>query len=62
LVPTAVPAKLPSLGDSDLLPLAAWHAQQVGHPPRLLQLRRSRLPFVSGYPPWRQVFQLVREL
>jgi hypothetical protein len=67
LVPPAVAAKLPSLGDSDLLPLAAWHAQQVGHPPRLLQLRRSRLPFASSSPrgwlaPWRQVFQRVREL
>jgi hypothetical protein len=34
-------AKLPSLGDSDLPPRSAWHAQQVGHPPRLLHLRRS---------------------
>jgi hypothetical protein len=27
-----------------LSPRSAWYAQQVGHPPRLLQLRRSRLP------------------
>jgi hypothetical protein len=37
-------AKLPLLGASDLSPRSAWYAQQVGHPPRLLQLRRSRLP------------------
>jgi hypothetical protein len=53
---TAGTAKLPSLGASDLPPQAAWHAQQVGHPPRLLQLRRSQL-LMS---PWRQVSQLVR--
>jgi hypothetical protein len=47
-------AKLPSLGDSDLPPGASWHAQQVGHPPRLLHLRRSpATPF-----PWRRVFNL----
>jgi hypothetical protein len=43
MVRTAGTAKLPSLGDSDLPPGTEWHAQQVGHPPRLLQLRRSRL-------------------
>jgi hypothetical protein len=41
-------AKVPSLGDSDLPPRSAWHAQQVGHPPRLLHLCRSRLPFPRG--------------
>jgi hypothetical protein len=47
-------AKLPSLGDSDLPPGAAWHAQQVGHPPRLLHLRRSP----ATVPPWRRVSNL----
>jgi hypothetical protein len=41
-------AKLPSLGDSDLPPWTEWCAQQVGHPPRLLHLRRSRLPSIQA--------------
>ena len=37
-------AKPPSLGASDSSPGSTWHAQQVGHPPCLLRLHRSRLP------------------